>query len=100
MIYGGPILYELSEAEEVMKWYRELIKDAPDDLYGFFAFLTVPPVAPFPEHLHLKKMCGIVWAFTGPMESAEETFRPIRAFKIPALDFAGPIPQPSFAKYV
>lgn len=95
MLYGGPILYELSDAEEVMKWYRELIKDAPDDLYGFFAFLTVPPVAPFPEHLHLKKMCGIVWAFTGPMESAEETFRPIRAFKIPALDFAGPIPQPA-----
>lgn len=95
MIYGGPILYELSEAEEVMKWYRELIKDAPDDLYGFFAFLTVPPVAPFPEHLHLKKMCGIVWAFTGPMESAEETFKPIRSFRTPALDFAGPIPQPA-----
>lgn len=95
MLYGGPILYELSDAEEVMKWYRELIKDAQDDLYGFFAFLTVPPVAPFPEHLHLKKMCGIVWAFTGPMESAEETFRPIRSFKIPALDFAGPIPQPA-----
>lgn len=95
MIYGGPILYELSEAEEVMKWYRELIKDAPDDLYGFFAFLTVPPVAPFPEHLHLKKMCGIVWAFTGPMESAEEAFRPIRSFRTPALDFAGPIPQPA-----
>ncbi|TKC63605.1 FAD-binding oxidoreductase [Pedobacter hiemivivus] len=95
MVYGGPILYELTEAEAVMKWYRELIKDAPDDLNGFFAFLTVPPVAPFPEHLHLKKMCGIVWAYTGPMENAEETFKPIRAFKTPALDFVGPIPQPA-----
>jgi FAD/FMN-containing dehydrogenase len=95
MVYGGPILYELAEAEAVMKWYRELIKDAPDDLNGFFAFLTVPPVAPFPEHLHLKKMCGIVWAYTGPMEDAEETFKPIRAFKTPALDFVGPIPQPA-----
>ncbi|WEK17801.1 MAG: FAD-binding oxidoreductase [Candidatus Pedobacter colombiensis] len=94
MVYGGPILYELSEAEEVMKWYRELIKDAPDDLNGFFAFLTVPPAAPFPEHLHLKKMCGIVWAFTGPMENAEKTFKPIRSFKTPALDFVGPLPQP------
>ncbi len=95
MLYGGPILYELSEAEEVMKWYRELIKDAPDDLNGFFAFLTVPPVAPFPEHLHLRKMCGIVWAFTGPIESAEESFSRIRSFRAPALDFAGPIPQPA-----
>jgi len=95
MVYAGPMLYELGESEEVMKWYRELIKDAPDDLNGFFAFLTVPPEAPFPEHLHNKKMCGVVWAYTGPMEKAEEVFKPIRAFKAPALDFVGPLPQPA-----
>src|SRR6267143_4197262 len=68
ILYGGPMLYELSEATDVMKWYRELIPAAPDDLNGFFAFLTVPPVAPFPEHLHMKKMCGFVWAYAGPQE--------------------------------
>jgi FAD/FMN-containing dehydrogenase len=94
MIYGGPMLWELSEAAEVMKWYQKLIKAAPDELNGFFAFLTVPPGPPFPEHLHMKKMCGIVWAYTGPMENGEETFKSIRAFKTPALDFVGPIPQP------
>jgi len=56
MIYGGPMLYELSETADVMKWYRDLIPAAPDDLSGFFAFLTVPPAPPFPEHLHMKKM--------------------------------------------
>src|SRR5215471_16052405 len=60
VIYGGPMLYELSEAADVLKWYREFISAAPDDLNGFFAFLTVPPVPPFPEHLHLKKMCAVV----------------------------------------
>ena len=94
-IYGGPMLYELSETEEVMKWYRDLITTAPDDLNGFFAFLTVPPAPPFPEHLHLKKMSGIVWAYTGPQAKAEATFKPIRAFKKPALDFVGPLPQPA-----
>lgn len=95
MIYGGPMLYELSESEDVMKWYRELIKDAPDDLNGFFAFLTVPPGPPFPEHLHLKKVCGVVWSYTGSLEDGEEIFKPIRAFKTPALDFVGPIPLPA-----
>jgi FAD/FMN-containing dehydrogenase len=94
-IYGGPMLYNLSEAVDVMKWYRELIRDAPDDLNGFFAFLTVPPAPPFPEHLHMKKMCGIVWAYAGPTAKAEETFKPIRAFKKAALDFVGPLPQPA-----
>jgi FAD/FMN-containing dehydrogenase len=94
-IYGGPMLYELSETAAVMKWYRDLIKVAPDDLNGFFAFLTVPPAPPFPEHLHMRKMCGIVWAYTGPLAKAEETFQPIRAFKRAALDLVGPLPQPA-----
>ena len=85
-IYGGPMLYELSETAEVMKWYRDLIKRAPEDLNGWFAFLTVPPAAPFPEHLHLKKMCGVIWTWTGSLPQGEETFKPIRAFKKAALD--------------
>ncbi|MEP7108622.1 MAG: FAD-binding oxidoreductase [Ferruginibacter sp.] len=95
MIYGGPMLYELSETEEIMKWYHSLIKTAPDNLNGFFAFLTVPPGPPFPEHLHLKKMCGVVWAYTGPLQEAEEIFKPIRAFKTPALDMVGTLPFPA-----
>jgi len=94
-IYGGPMLYELSEAADVMKWYRELIHGAPDDLNGFFAFMTVPPAPPFPEHLHLKKMCGVVWAYSGSLTKAEEAFKPIRAFKKAALDLVGPLPQPA-----
>jgi len=95
MIYGGPMLYELSQAADVMKWYRELIVAAPEDLNGWFAFLTVPPGPPFPENLHLKKMCGIIWACTAPQNKAEEMFKPIRGFKKPALDFVGPLPQPA-----
>jgi FAD/FMN-containing dehydrogenase len=93
-VYAGPILYELSEAAEVMKWYRKFITNAPDDLNGWFAFMTVPPAPPFPENLHLKKMCGIVWTWTGDPQQAEETFKPIRAFKKAALDLVGPLPQP------
>src|ERR1041385_9235453 len=78
-----------------MKCDRYLIPSAPDDLNGFFAFLTVPPAPPFPEHVHMKKMCGVVWAYAGPQTQAEETFKPIRAFRKPALDFVGPLPQPA-----
>ena len=93
-VYGGPMLYEMNEAEEVLKWYQDLIKNAPNELNGFFAFLTVPPFPPFPEHLHMKKMCGVVWCYSGDMGKAEKVFEPIRNFKKPALDFAGPIPFP------
>ena len=94
-VYAGPMLFELSETEEVLKWYRKFIKYAPDDLYGFFAFLTVPPAPPFPEHLHLRKMCGIIWNYTGTKEMAEKTFKPIREFKKPALDLVDFLPYPA-----
>lgn len=95
MVYGGPMLYELNDTSDVIKWFQKLIKDAPDELNGFFAFLTVPPGPPFPEHLHLKKMCGVIWTYTGPMDKAEEVFKPIRGFKKPALDLVGPLPHPA-----
>ena len=93
--YAGPMLWPLEDAAEAMRWYRKFLVKAPPVLNGFFAFLTVPPGPPFPEHLHLKKMCGIVWCYSGPMAKAEAVFRPIRAFKKPALDLVGPIPHPA-----
>ena len=95
IVYGGPVLYDISEAKEVMEWYRDFIVNAPEDINGFFAFLTVPPFPPFPENLHLKKMCGIVWCCTGSIEKSAEAFKAVRAFKTPALDWCGPIPFPA-----
>jgi FAD/FMN-containing dehydrogenase len=94
-VVAGPTLWPPEQAADVLHWYRELITHAPEELNGFFAFLTVPPGPPFPEHLHLKKMCGVVWCYTGAMELAEETFKPIREKFPPALDFVGPVPHPA-----
>jgi len=93
--YAGPMLWSMEDAAEMMRWYRNFIVKAPIDVYGFFAFLTVPPGPPFPEHLHNKKMCGIVWCYTGPLKNAERVFQPIRTLKKPALDLVGPIPHPT-----
>jgi hypothetical protein len=92
--YAGPMLWPLDRAKEIMQWYREFLPAAPDDLTGFFAFLVVPPGPPFPEALHMKPMCGIVWCYAGPADQAERVFTPIRALR-PALDLVGPIPHPA-----
>jgi len=94
-IVGGPTLWELEQAPEVMRWYRDFIVDAPEYLNGFFAFLTVPPGPPFPEELHLKKMCGIVWCYTGPEEEADEVFAPVLKVGTPALHGVHSMPYPA-----
>jgi FAD binding domain/Berberine and berberine like len=94
MVCAGPMLWELDQAADVMKWYREFITNAPAEINGFFAFLTVPPGPPFPEALHLKKMCAIVWCYTGSLEQANEILGPLRSFRPPAFEFFVPMPFP------
>jgi len=84
-IVGGPTLWTLDRAPEILRWYREFLPGAPEDLGGWFAFLTVPPVAPFPEELQLQKVCGVVWCYGGAPEDADEVFRSVRDLR-PDLD--------------
>jgi FAD/FMN-containing dehydrogenase len=91
-VFAGPMLWDLEHAREVLEWYRHISPSLPEDLYGFFAFLTVPPGPPFPEELHLKVMCGIVWAYSGSLDQTEEAFQPIRKFRAPRFELVGPMP--------
>src|SRR5579875_1312014 len=93
-VYGGPMLWPFEQAADLMKYWRDLILNAAEEINGWFGFVTVPPVPPFPEQFHLQKMCVIVWCSTAPLEQAEKLFRPIRAIIPPVVDFAGPIPWP------
>lgn len=94
-VHAGPTLWELEKAPEVLRYYAEFIKSAPEEINGFFLFLTVPPAPPFPASLHNRKMCGIVWCYTGLPDRFEETFKPVRRFGKPAFEFVGPMPFPS-----
>ncbi|SPE34002.1 6-Hydroxy-D-nicotine oxidase [Acidobacteriia bacterium SbA2] len=94
-VYGGPMIWPLEQASDLLKFWRDFIMTAPEDINGWFAFITVPPAPPFPEQFHMKKMCAVVWCYTGPMDQAEERFKAVRAFGPPAVDFTGPIPFPA-----
>jgi hypothetical protein len=85
------MLWNLDQAADIMKWYREFIVQAPEKISGFFAFLTVPP---FPEALHFKKMCALVWCYNGALEQANEILGPLRSFRRPAFEFFAPMPFP------
>jgi FAD binding domain/Berberine and berberine like len=76
-IFGGPTFWAVEQAEEVLSAYREFIPAAPRELNGFFAFHTVPPGPPFPDEIHLRKVCGVVWCYVGPEEDAVKAMAPL-----------------------
>lgn len=95
MVHAGPTFWPIEQAPEVMKAFEEFISHAPEDVNGFLALLTVPPVPLFPEHLHGKKMCVIMWCSTAASEEADKITKQVRSVGKPALDHVGPMPFPA-----
>ncbi len=78
------------------KLFRDFMKDAPEELQAFFAILIVPPGPPFPEHLHNKKVCGVICCHTGTQQEADKALKPFTDFGPPLLAHVGPMPYPAF----
>ena len=91
-VFAGPVLYAIEDSADVLAWYRDFIGKAPEELGGFFAFLSVPPGPPFPEELHLRKVCGVVWTWTGAEDAP--ALKEARSFGTPLLDGIAPMPLP------
>ncbi len=60
---------------------------------GFIATMVISG-APFPEHLHNKKFCGIVWCYAGEANNFESTFKPVHAMN-PFFEHVGEMPYPA-----
>jgi FAD/FMN-containing dehydrogenase len=91
-IIGGPVLYDLADAPEVMRWYRELLPALPEELSGWIGLITIPPAPPFPEALRGRKACVIIWCYTGPHDKADAVLEPVKAFGSPLLTGLAPMP--------
>jgi FAD/FMN-containing dehydrogenase len=76
-IVGGPTFWPIEAGAEVLSVYRALMPGAPRELNGFFAFHTVPPAPPFPEAIHMRKVCGIVWCYVGGEDEAADAMAPL-----------------------
>jgi len=91
-VIGGPTLWPIERTEEIMEWYHEFIQNAPDELNGFIATMVIPG-APFPEHLHNKQFCGIVWCYVGDSDKFNELFKPVKELN-PLFEHVGEMPYP------
>ena len=92
-VIGGPTLWPIEKTEEIMEWYHEFLINSPDDLYGFIATMIIPG-APFPEELHGKQFCGIVWCYTGEASEFDKLFKPVLDLD-PVFAHVGEMPYPA-----
>jgi FAD/FMN-containing dehydrogenase len=96
-VVAGPTFWPVEQGAEVLSAYRDFLPKAPRELNGFFLFGSVPPGPPFPEELHLRKVCGVVWCYAGAdEEAAAAAMAPLLdALPEPLLHGPAPMPHPA-----
>jgi FAD/FMN-containing dehydrogenase len=96
LVLAGLLLWPDDRRADVLRFYREFMADAPDEVGGGAAFLTAPPAPFVPAELHGQHVVAIVAAaFTDP-ERGEELLRPLREFGPPPVDVVAPMPYTAF----
>ncbi len=95
-VIAGPTFWPVELGADVLAVYREFLPQAPRELYGFFAYATVPPADPFPEPIRLRKVCGVVWHFRGDEADAARAMAPLLdALPEPLLHGVQALPHPA-----
>jgi len=91
-IYGGPMFFDLADAEAVLRFYRDWIKTAPEAFGGFPAFQIAPPLPFIPEQRHGQTMLAFVACWAGPLDEGEAVLKPLHDVAQVVAEHVGPMP--------
>jgi FAD/FMN-containing dehydrogenase len=89
-VLAGPVFWAAEDTTDVLRFYREFIADAPDELGTVIRLGTVPPLPSISHELHFRRAIAITCCYTGPVEDGERVVRPLRRFGAPLVDLVGP----------
>jgi FAD/FMN-containing dehydrogenase len=92
MVLGGMLLHPFSKAGELLRFWRDYMEEAPDELGGAAAIITAPPAPFVPEHMKGKLAAGLIVFYAGSPEEGEEWVRPLKEFGPPEVDLVEPMP--------
>ena len=94
-IYGGPMFFELDQAGDLLRFYRDFIVDAPEQLGMFPAYQIAPPLPFIPEERHGEPFIAMVTCWAGDPAEGEKALKPIRDVAPRVAEMVGPMPYPA-----
>ncbi len=91
-VMAGLILYPMEQAADVLHFYREFTRSAPEELTCLLILRLAPPAPFLPPEIHGKPVAGIAVCYAGSVEDGERVVRPLKAFGSPVADVIKPKP--------
>ena len=91
-VLAGPVMWRIEDSPQVLRFYRDWIAQAPDELMTIVVQRRMLPLPFVPPELHGELVLSIGCCWAGPVEQGEEVVRPLREFGNPVLDVCKPKP--------
>ncbi len=91
-VMAGPVFWPMVQSPEVLRFYRDWIADAPDELMTIVIHRMAPPLPFVPAELHGKPVVVVACCWAGDIEEGERFIRPLKKFGSPVLDLCVPKP--------
>ena len=91
-ILSGLIVHPLSNAVEVLRAYRDFVKEAPDEVTVWAVMRKAPPLPFLPDDVHGTEILILAAMYTGDMSDGEAALAPLREIGEPIADVIGPHP--------
>jgi FAD binding domain/Berberine and berberine like len=91
-VVAGPVFWSIEESPEVLRFYRDWIAGAPDELMTIVLHRKAPPLPFVPRELHGKLVVAVICCHAGSVAAGEEAVAPLKAFGSPVLDLCEPKP--------
>src|SRR5438477_60312 len=80
-ILAGPIFWPMQQSGDVLRFYRDWVADAPDDLMTIVVHRKAPPLPIVPAELHGKPVVMVIVCWAGdPEEGFDEEREWVRSF--------------------
>jgi FAD/FMN-containing dehydrogenase len=92
IVLAGAVFHPFSRANELLRFLRDFLEDAPDELTVITALTSAPPAPFLPSAVHGQLVAAAAVCYAGPMDRGEEIVRPLREFGAPHADVIGPMP--------
>jgi len=89
-VLSGLIVYPFSDADAVLRNYREFAAQAPDDLTVWAVMRKAPPLPFLPPEAHGTTVLILACLYAGDMAEGEEALQSLRQFGTPIADVISP----------
>jgi FAD/FMN-containing dehydrogenase len=91
-ITAAIVFYPGERAADVLRFYREFVRDLPDELTTLVNLFTAPPAPFLPAAWHGKRLVGLLGMHCGPADQARRAVQPMRELGGAVADLTGPMP--------